>query len=356
MKLSLEFFDEKMNNPLDPTVDYDEPTPFKSIIDEFAGEISSCSCMVPFSLCGKCSLFTEEPFLFNKVSWGLLVKTFGPTSDLTEIILPCNFPPISAQFLEKFFSKRVIFILPRSNSPIHEYLRNFWNVISDWWEEEVRYFFQRLHPTWSKVVVLNHVDATHPNLSLALTILLQRGVEFPDNYYKLGRYCEMDEFIAMERPNINRLYLVEAIMFSGQSSLISRPFFRDLLPQLFNVDFDCISKDEDLQFFVDEGLIPRTGEQLQRFLDNERRYPDYIKVLVENWDPETYDAIFYHDHDQYLDSSLEFYVQVIMSGKYTFSPEQIESDIYQAAQRIIETRSQDFGTLMKPATRSEDNS
>ena len=327
-------------------LDYEEPIPFRSVMGD---ELFICTCTTAFTWCPACSPVLDGTILIEKESRDRLIGVYS-SDNFDRILLPSNTPLNLARFLDSYFQKPIIFVLSHFKKS-SDYLGNFWREIDHWKEDDIRYFFQRLHPKWAEVSVRLHVTATCNNRILALTILLQRGIKFPDDYFTYDSdppsgYSEMDEFIATERPNINRLSFLESVLMSRRPAIISRPFFEDLLPQL--TDFGYICTTEDLEVFLERDLIPRTSDQLREFIESKVRPLDFVEILVKYWDPETYNQILTcEDYDQ--DFQLEFHVQVIISGKYIFSNEQITSNIYQVAQRIVETRLRDFGIKVKPA-------
>ena len=309
-----------------------------------------CVCTYYGVSCVGCHVVCSGDFLVKETSWQKLVTTFGPTSDLKEIVLPEKVSVQSAQFLEAYFQKPVVFVPLRN--PSVNYLQDFWNNVPGWKRDRVNYFFQRLQLAWAENFTFHFLMADHPNQVLAITILIERGLRFPDNYYNNCDtervYGEIDELIVLSRPNIDRMDLVRSVLAAGGESiaLVSRPFLLQLLPQL--TDFTSIRNAEGLQFLLDHGNVPRIETTLWEFAVEGEHDPDFVRLLVENWQPETYEKTLRHVINPFR---LEFLVQIIISGRGAYLNGS-NTNGFQAAQRIAEVRLRNFGTKVKSASKN----
>ena len=326
-----------------------ELTPFLTVMRTLTDV--SCVCRYPFRWCSGCPPWTNNEMLVKKVAWDKLSELLS-ADDLHEIILPSNANLDLARFLEGYFQKPVVFTLPQTENPRDSYYHEvLWERITNWDEDEAKYFFERLQKTWAEVLVSTHVNVAHPNQALVLKIFLERGVEFPEDYFVRSwsfKYHDINELIVLSRPNIDRSLFIGFVLRSNKPirPFYQRSFYRELLQEMTN--FEWVATVENLEFVLDENLIPRTEEQFETLVESIPMSPDFLRIIVDYWDPEVYRSRLDNTTNDPL-FALELYVQVIISGKDIFTDEQMKSEFYQAAQRIAEVRSQKFGTKIKRA-------
>ena len=255
----------------------------------------------------------DGSFVLKEELWHSL-QVFG-SPEIEDIIVPSYIDVLTARFLEQYFCKPIIMSTSDWVRTTHG---TFWDRILDLSADEVRYVFRRLDDVSSEFVLSKHVDLNHPNSVLGIMILLERGVNFPDDYFSdcdFSRYSELDEFVAEQRPNIDRLRLLKLVISVEPTAgiIISRPFFQDILPQFTTLE--RITSPEVLKIFLDRDLIPKDVKTLATFIETGPRGQAFLRMIIENYPSALFDEVV-KDMEDKPNHYLPFLIELFISGHH----------------------------------------